>query len=118
MNAETIKDFLVSPWLALMKPDTRNFDLCSCWRHRKCHKNSGLAVRLRGAGPLLRVYLAKIASGLAFQFLLASQRTGATVQDSVDWLRSSCGGRWCGRGATLAGKPPGLCVIIPARKAF
>ena len=61
-------------------------------------------------------FTAKIASGLD-NLYWASQRTGATVRNSVYWLCGFAGWRQRGRCAIFSGRPlPGLFVTIPVRR--
>jgi len=75
MNAETIKDFLVSLGFQVDEAGARKFDAVIAGTTAQAVK---LGVAVEGAAISLVAFTAKIASGLD-QLYWASQRTGATV---------------------------------------
>ncbi|HBK3066987.1 TPA: lytic transglycosylase [Citrobacter freundii] len=90
MNAETIKDFLVSLGFDIDKAGAAKFDSVLAGTTANAIK-MGLAVE--GAALSVVAYTAKIASGLD-NLYWASQRTGATVQgiQSIGYAVSQMGG--------------------------
>ncbi len=98
MNAETIKDFLVSLGFDIDEAGASKFDSVLAGTTANAIK-MGLAVE--GAALTVVAFTAKIASGLD-NLYWASQRTG--TGDSVYWLCGFAGGRQRRRGALLSGK--------------
>lgn len=90
MNAETIKDFLVSLGFDIDEAGAEKFDSVLAGTTANAIK-MGLAVE--GAALTVVAYTAKIASGLD-NLYWASQRTGATVQgiQSIGYAVSQVGG--------------------------
>lgn len=101
MNAETIKDFLVSLGFSVDDAGAKKFGSVLAGTTANVIK-MGLAVE--GAALSVVAFTAKIASGLD-NLYWASQRTGATVGNSVYWLCGFAGWRQCGRCAIFSGKP-------------
>ena len=90
MNAETIKDFLVSLGFDIDEAGASKFDSVLAGTTANAIK-MGLAVE--GAALTVVAFTAKIASGLD-NLYWASQRTGATVQgiQSIGYAVSQVGG--------------------------
>lgn len=105
MNAETIKDFLVSLGFDIDEAGASKFDSVLAGTTANAIK-MGLAVE--GAALTVVAFTAKIASGLD-NLYWASQRTGDGSGDSVYWLCGFAGGRQRGRGAHLSGKSLPVC---------
>lgn len=115
MNAETIKDFLVSLGFSVDDAGAKKFGSVLAGTTANVIK-MGLAVE--GAALSVVAFTAKIASGLD-NLYWASQRTGATVQEfSLLAMRfRRLAAAWTLRDL-LWKASPGLFVTIPVQKAF
>lgn len=115
MNAETIKDFLVSLGFSVDDAGAKKFGSVLAGTTANVIK-MGLAVE--GAALSVVAFTAKIASGLD-NLYWASQRTGATVQEfSLLAMRfRRLAAVWTLRDL-LWKASPGLFVTIPEQKAF
>ncbi|HHO0812679.1 TPA: hypothetical protein ACRTOA_001503 [Escherichia coli] len=90
MNAETLKDFLISLWFKVDEAGARKFDAVVAGTTLKAIE---LGVKVEAAALSVVAFTAKIASGLD-DLYWASQRTGATVEGikQIGYAVSQVGG--------------------------
>jgi hypothetical protein len=88
MNAETLKDFLISLGFKVDEAGARKFDAVVAGTTLKAIE---LGTKVELAAASVVAFTAKIASGLD-NLYWASQRTGATVQGQIGYAVSQMGG--------------------------
>ena len=110
MNAETLKDVLISLGFKVDEAGARKFDAVVAGTTLKAIE---LGVKVEAAALSVVAFTAKIASGLD-DLYWASQRTGATVEGikQIGYAVSQVGGSVDGARGSLE-ILPGSCVTIP-----
>ncbi len=115
MNAETLKDFLISLGFKVDEAGARKFDAIVTGATLKAIE---LGTKVELAAASVVAFTAKVASGLD-NLYWASQRTGATVEGikQIGFAVSQMGGQR-GRRTRLSRKPGAVHPHQPRRRGF